>query len=69
MDQDIVYKIALSMIPDITADVVRSLEENGITLADFFTLNMPELESRLGPRRQISELEPRGGVVQGAQRA
>lgn len=48
MDQDTVYKIALSMIPDITADVVRSLEANGIGLEDFFTLNMPELESRLG---------------------
>lgn len=48
MDSDLVYKIALSMTPGITADAVRALEANGVSFSDFFTLNMPELESRLG---------------------
>lgn len=42
------YKIALSLIPGMTADVVRTIFECGITFKEFFSLNMPELSDRLG---------------------
>lgn len=36
------------MTPGVTAEVVRQLDSRDISLEDFFTLNMPELSSRLG---------------------
>lgn len=49
MDSEIVYKIALSMTPGISAEVVRCLAEKGISYSDFFSLNMPDLSALLGP--------------------
>lgn len=48
MDSDIIYKIALSMTPGITAETVRIMEEKEISLRDFFTLNMPDLSKAFG---------------------
>ena len=36
------------MVPGMSADVVRQLEVRGMSLHEFFSLNMPELSARLG---------------------
>lgn len=47
MDPELVYKIALSLTPGISAEVVRNLADLGISTHEFFTLNMPELNQKL----------------------
>lgn len=42
------YKIALSFVSGVTSDVVRHLRTVGISFEEFFRLNMPDLEARLG---------------------
>lgn len=42
-----VHKIALSFLPGITADLVRHVAQSGLSLQDFFSLNMPELAASL----------------------
>lgn len=46
-----ICKIALSMIPWITADIVRGMESAGITPQDFFTMEIGELKRNLGSNR------------------
>lgn len=36
------------MTPGVNAEVVRRIDEAGITLEEFFSLNMPDLEEKLG---------------------
>lgn len=48
MDSEEVYKIALSMTPGVTADVVRTLVDHDIPFNEFFSLNMPELADCIG---------------------
>lgn len=36
------------MTPGVTAETLRHLEASGISLEEFFTLNMPELKDRMG---------------------
>lgn len=48
MENDLIYKIALSMTPGVNADVVRSLANQGISFEEFFSLNMPDLHERFG---------------------
>lgn len=43
MDEDLKYKLALALIPGITARMVVDLAEAGITPRDFFTLGLSEL--------------------------
>lgn len=48
MEEEMIYKIALGMIPRVTANVVRRMEETGITLEDFFRLDILSLSDALG---------------------
>lgn len=47
-DPDIVYKIALSMVKHMKADLVREMAEKGVGVNDFFNLDTPELSDMLG---------------------
>lgn len=55
MDSDSVYKIALSLTPGVTAEVVRSLEAIGISLCDFFTFSLSELMAKSGGSLRYEE--------------
>lgn len=48
MDSDLLFKVALSMVPHVDASVVRFMDEAGITPEEFFKLEMGELSARLG---------------------
>lgn len=54
MDSERIYKVALSMTQGVTAEVVRSLESRGISLRDFFTMNMPDLQAELSLERNYN---------------
>lgn len=43
-----IYKIGISMTPGMTTDVVRRLEDAGISIADFFEFDTSELSAALG---------------------
>jgi len=48
MNEDILYKIALSMTPGVNAGVVRLMEENDISHEYFFSADMSTLSEALG---------------------
>lgn len=48
MESGLLRKIAVSMTPGINAGVIRNLSARGITLDEFFSMNMPELVDSLG---------------------
>lgn len=48
MESELVYKIAFSLIKGVNADLARKLEYLNISLKDFFSMNMPELSSKIG---------------------
>lgn len=45
MDSEITYKVALSMTLGVDATVVRMMKDVGMSLGDFFTLDMFALAS------------------------
>lgn len=47
MDDELVYKIALSMTKNVSPQLVRVLPDCGVTAEDFFTLGMGELSLRM----------------------
>lgn len=48
MGEETIYKIAMGMIPHISAGVLRRMEEAGIDLEDFFRLDILSLSDALG---------------------
>lgn len=48
MDNPTIYKIALSLLQNVNAETIRVIAGTGISFEEFFELNMPDLESRLG---------------------
>lgn len=50
-------KVALSMVPGVTATVVRAMEEAGVSLGEFFRLPMKELSARLGATSRFESLD------------
>lgn len=48
MDSQLTLKIGISLVPGCNADLVYRIESCGVTLEEFFSLNMPELIERLG---------------------
>lgn len=57
MQASLEYKIALSMVPGITADVVRAMQEHGVSLEEFFALEKQELGARLGAHCGFGKVE------------
>ena len=46
-----IFKIGISFTPGISAEVVRRLEEAGVSIEDFFEIDTQELTSLLGLSR------------------
>lgn len=52
-DSELTLKVAVSMTPGVTADVVRAMCDCGVSLDEFFSLGMQELSDRLGANRLL----------------
>lgn len=50
-EDDRLYKIALSLTPRVSAEIVRKLDDVALTPRDFFTMETPALSEALGLRR------------------
>lgn len=62
MDSDRIYRIAVSMTPGVTADMVRLMDTNGVEPGMFVTGRMSELTGMLGDAFRISD-EVRGEAL------
>lgn len=56
-EQEKEYKIGLSMVPGITAEAVRAMQEHGVSPEEFFALEKQELRSRLGANFGFGKVE------------
>lgn len=48
MNEELLHKVALSLTPHVTVEVVRAIQENHVSLEEFFRLPMHSLTDRLG---------------------
>jgi len=55
MDTELTYRIAVSMTPGVTADMVRHMETEGVETGMFVTGHMSELGSKLGETFRIPD--------------
>lgn len=51
-DKDTLYKIALGMMKGVTPELVRRIEEQGVGLDDFFTLDLLSVSDAIGLNRK-----------------
>lgn len=56
VEPDAVYKVAMALLPGITAEMVRGFAGSGITCRDFFTLDFAELSGHLGRSASLTHL-------------